>query len=127
MSAVESDQMIDAVTNKLSLSSQEANEAPNRRLIRSWLNRSMRVKITDGRTVTGVFLCTDKHSNLILGSCHEYFDSPEGISPIQTHRIKLFYFQKDLFKESGKEPRTIGLSMIPGHHVVSIHLDEPAQ
>ena len=49
-------------------------DSANRTLIRKWLNRSMRVKITDGRTVIGVFLCTDKHSNLILGSCHEYFD-----------------------------------------------------
>lgn len=49
-------------------------DCEKRKLIRSWLNRSMKVKITDGRTVIGVFLCTDKHSNLILGSCHEYFD-----------------------------------------------------
>ncbi len=45
-----------------------------RKLIRTWLNHSMKVKITDGRTIIGIFLCTDKHSNLILGSCHEYFD-----------------------------------------------------
>jgi len=51
-------------------------ETPNRKLIRTWLNRSMKVKVTDGRTVIGIFLCTDKHSNLILGSCHEYFDTP---------------------------------------------------
>ncbi len=51
-------------------------DSPNRKLIRKWLNRNMKVKITDGRTVIGIFLCTDKHSNLILGSCHEYFDMP---------------------------------------------------
>jgi hypothetical protein len=43
--------------------------------IRKWLNKSMRVKITDGRVLVGVFLCTDKHSNIILGSCLEYIDS----------------------------------------------------
>ena len=53
----------------------EENSA-NRLLIRKWMNKSMKVKITDGRTVIGIFLCTDKHSNLILGSCHEYFDTP---------------------------------------------------
>lgn len=48
-------------------------DSANRKIIRSWLNRTMKVQITDGRTVIGIFLCTDKHSNLILGSCKEYF------------------------------------------------------
>ncbi len=43
--------------------------------IKKWLNKSMKVKITDGRVLVGVFLCTDKHSNIILGSCLEYIDS----------------------------------------------------
>lgn len=43
--------------------------------IQKWLNKSMKVKITDGRVLVGVFLCTDKHSNIILGSCLEYIDS----------------------------------------------------
>lgn len=29
--------------------------------------------------------------------------------------------------ENGKEPRTIGLSMIPGQHIVSIDVDERTQ
>ena len=64
----------EAFAEKLAINEAAKNEdSPNRKLIRSWLNRSMKVKITDGRTVIGIFLCTDKHSNLILGSCHEYF------------------------------------------------------
>lgn len=63
---------------KLNVATKQAGiineDCEKRKLIRTWLNRSMKVKITDGRTVIGVFLCTDKHSNLILGSCHEYFD-----------------------------------------------------
>ena len=46
-----------------------------RQLLRQWLNRSMKIKITDGRYVIGTFLCTDKHSNIILGSCQEFIDS----------------------------------------------------
>lgn len=41
-----------------------------------WLNRNMKVKITDGRTLIGIFLCTDKDQNIILGSCQEYINTP---------------------------------------------------
>jgi small nuclear ribonucleoprotein (snRNP)-like protein len=51
------------------------NNSESRNKIRQWLNRSMKIKITDGRYVIGTFLCTDKHSNIILGSCQEFIDS----------------------------------------------------
>lgn len=54
----------------------ESNESDqSRQQVRQWLNRSMKIKITDGRYVIGTFLCTDKQSNIILGSCQEYLDS----------------------------------------------------
>ena len=40
-----------------------------------WLNHNMKVKITDGRTLIGIFLCTDKDQNIILGSCQEFINS----------------------------------------------------
>lgn len=40
--------------------------------LKSLLNKSMKVKITDGRVLIGIFLCTDKDSNIVLGSCREY-------------------------------------------------------
>jgi small nuclear ribonucleoprotein (snRNP)-like protein len=55
----------------------------SRELLSKWLNKTMKVKITDGRTLIGSFLCTDKDSNIILGACHEYvnLDSTEpGLS-----------------------------------------------
>lgn len=69
-----------------------------------WLNKGMKIQMTDGRTLIGVFLCTDRDRNVILGSCEEYLRSPD----------------------SGKreDPRILGLAMIPGHHIVSIHIDE---
>ena len=33
--------------------------------------------MTDGRILIGVFLCTDRDGNVILGSCGEYL-KPEG-------------------------------------------------
>jgi len=36
--------------------------------------------MTDGRVLIGVFLCTDRDGNVILGSCSEYL-KPEGKMP----------------------------------------------
>ncbi|XP_048771921.1 N-alpha-acetyltransferase 38, NatC auxiliary subunit-like [Ostrea edulis] len=70
----------------------------------SWLNKSMKVRMTDGRTLIGIFLCTDRERNVILGSCEEYLRPPES-------------------KEK-EEPRILGLAMIPGHHIISISIDK---
>lgn len=61
----------------------------------------MKIKMSDSRTIVGNFLCTDRHLNIILGSSLEYL--------------------KD---EENEEPRMLGLAMIPGEHIVSIHIDD---
>lgn len=50
---------------------------PKKEFIGKLLNKTMKVKITDGRTLIGTFLCTDSDANIVLGSCLEYvnFDS----------------------------------------------------
>ena len=45
-----------------------------RRLLRSFLNKNMKIKLTDGRVLIGIFLCTDKDANVILGTCDEYLN-----------------------------------------------------
>ncbi|XP_072021388.1 N-alpha-acetyltransferase 38, NatC auxiliary subunit-like [Amphiura filiformis] len=75
--------------------------------LESWLNQTMRIKMTDGRTLIGSFLCTDKDRNVILGSCEEYVQA-----------------QDSAVKE---EPRVLGLAMVPGHHIVSIQVDQTNQ
>ncbi|XP_034183492.1 LSMD1 domain-containing protein Sbat isoform X2 [Osmia lignaria lignaria] len=67
--------------------------------LRGWLNRNLRIKMTDGRVLMGAFLCTDRDANVILGSCSEFLS------------------------EDHTEARTLGLVMIPGRHIVTIHLD----
>lgn len=54
------------------------NVDPKKESISKLLNKTMKVKITDGRTLIGTFLCTDKMANIVLGSCLEYinFESP---------------------------------------------------
>lgn len=73
--------------------------------LRSWLNKTFRVEMTDGRVLTGVFLCTDRDANIILGSCSEYLPVDEKTKMVN------------------EEPRMLGLVMIPGKHIVTIHID----
>ena len=51
--------------------SQDARER-----LHGWLNQTLRIRMTDGRTLIGLFLCTDKDRNVILGSCEEYLTAP---------------------------------------------------
>lgn len=73
-----------------------------RQQIKDWLNQPMRVSITDGRVLVGVLLCTDRDQNLILGSCNEYIGTPS----------------------EQEEFRVLGLALVPGHHIQSIHIDQ---
>ncbi|KAM4611690.1 N-alpha-acetyltransferase 38, NatC auxiliary subunit isoform 1-T1 [Polymixia lowei] len=88
----------------------EANELPElpsssqaRLKLEGLLNKNMRIRMTDGRTLVGLFLCTDRDCNVILGSAQEFLKST------------------DMFSQG--EPRVLGLAMIPGHHVVSIEVE----
>ena len=56
----------------------------------------------------GIFLCTDKDANVIMGSCTESMGSEEE--------------EED--SAAAVEPRVLGLAMVPGKHIVSIHVDQ---
>lgn len=76
---------------------QETN--PSRKKLRSWLNNTFRVKMSDGRILIGMFVCTDADANVILGLTSEY-------------------------TEQGGEERILGLVMIPGRYIVSIEVED---
>lgn len=77
----------------------ESVESAAKLRLRSWLNQHLRIKMTDGRVLTGAFLCTDRDANVILGSCSEFLS------------------------EEHREARALGLVMVPGRHIVTIHID----
>lgn len=81
-----------------------AKRLQSRQKLEQWLNKSMRIKMTDGRTLVGIFLCTDGDCNIIMGSCEEYLKPADSVPK--------------------EDPRILGLAMIPGKHVVSIEIDE---
>lgn len=45
----------------------DESHSSSRALLKKWLNKSMRIELTDGRILIGVFLCTDNTANVILG------------------------------------------------------------
>jgi len=77
-----------------------------RKMLRSYLNKNMKIKLTDGRILIGIFLCTDKDANVILGTCDEYLN------------------EDSLENSHLGERRMLGLAMVPGRHIVSIHVDD---
>jgi small nuclear ribonucleoprotein (snRNP)-like protein len=68
-------------------------------LLKTLLNKVLTIQLTDGRTLQGLFVCVDRDANIIIGSAAEY-SNPELLG----------------------EPRILGLAMVPGRHVVSIHV-----
>lgn len=43
-------------------------------MLEKWLNKNFRIKLSDNRIIVGVFLCTDCHQNIILGSSLEFLN-----------------------------------------------------
>jgi small nuclear ribonucleoprotein (snRNP)-like protein len=59
-------------------------DKPSVAQLRSLLNRTTRIKITDGRLFVGQFMCIDHSKNIILSAAQEYRmttpDSAKGIN-----------------------------------------------
>uniref|UniRef100_A0A182Y8X0 Sm domain-containing protein n=2 Tax=Anopheles stephensi TaxID=30069 RepID=A0A182Y8X0_ANOST len=81
-------------------SDEEDKAMQKRKMLRSWLNRLFRIKMTDGRILNGYFVCTDADANVVLQGTSE-------------------------FTEIGGEERILGLVMIPGRYIVSIEERNP--
>lgn len=41
----------------------------------NWINKYMKIEMTDGRILIGTFVCTDKDANVILSACSELFNA----------------------------------------------------
>ena len=105
--------------------SDDATRDNAKEYLRSMLNKLMRIRLSDGRILIGVFLCTDRDSNVILGSCSEYVIDQENqdAQPDGTNDSKN-EIDSEIDPTLSIEPRILGLAMVPGKHIVSIHLDE---
>ena len=48
-------------------------QTDSRKFLKSLLNKIIKIQLSDDRILIGIFLCTDKYGNTILGECAEYF------------------------------------------------------
>ncbi|KAJ0171007.1 hypothetical protein K1T71_013206 [Dendrolimus kikuchii] len=61
-----------AITTKSSIHTDLNKEIlDDKAKLRKWLNMNFRIEMTDGRILIGVFLCTDRDANVILGETEE--------------------------------------------------------
>lgn len=78
----------------------------------------MKVQMSDGRVLIGIFLCTDRNRNLILGNACEYISTQsEFLMTMWNGRTNE---NSDTADEDG---RVLGLAMVPGQHVVSVSVE----
>lgn len=63
---------------------EDSPAARARQQLEALLNKTMRIRMTDGRTLVGCFLCTDRDCNVILGSAQEFL-KPSGQCPGDAH------------------------------------------
>ncbi|KAM5127184.1 LOW QUALITY PROTEIN: N-alpha-acetyltransferase 38, NatC auxiliary subunit-like [Callospermophilus lateralis] len=80
---------------------EDSPAARARQQLEALLNKTMHIRMTDGRTLVGCFLCTNRDCNVILGSAQEFLKPSDSFSAWE---------------------RVLGLAMVPGHHIVSIQV-----
>lgn len=53
------------------------DQGQGKAILEGYLNRRMRVVISDGRVIDGNFVCTDRDRNMVLGNCEEFFSTSD--------------------------------------------------
>lgn len=66
---------MESQSSSVSSNSLEHDEA--KKELEGYLNKRMRIGISDGRVIDGMFLCTDKECNIVLGNCEEFLSQDE--------------------------------------------------
>ncbi|KAI4463122.1 small nuclear ribonucleoprotein-associated protein b and n [Holotrichia oblita] len=106
----EDEQDTPEVTPERTILAKPKNMSPGAVKLRSWLNQLLRITMTDGRVLIGMFFCTDRDANIILGACSEYLPEEVDADGVATKEVE--------------EPRILGLVMVPGKHIVNISVDQ---
>ena len=79
-------------------------------------------------------MCTDKDANVILGEAFHPYSIYPCLEKRFASNFEKYVFPPTLFpsgsctestEDSTEDPRFLGLAMIPGRHIVSVHVDLP--
>ncbi|XP_033288144.1 N-alpha-acetyltransferase 38, NatC auxiliary subunit-like [Orcinus orca] len=74
-----------------------------RQQLEALLNKTMRIRMTDGRTLVGCYLFTNRDCSVILGSAQEFLKPSNSFS--------------------AGEPRVLSLAMVPGDHIHIVSIE----
>ncbi|KAK3834615.1 MAG: LSM domain-containing protein [Linnemannia elongata] len=96
-------------------------DKPSVAQLRSLLNRTTRIKITDGRLFVGQFMCIDHSKNIILSAAYEYRTTAKTNNSNNTSDCT--DTESNTTSSSTCAKRFVGLVMIPGHHIVKAEMD----
>jgi len=78
--------------------------------VKKLLSTCLRVRVTDGRILEGIFCCFDKEKNIILADTIEYQpNKPTPSNPLPALDSPILV--------DGLKQRTLGLVLIPGRHI----------
>mgnify|MGYP003706539831 CR=1 FL=1 len=75
----------------------------------AYLQKTVRVQVSDGRVIEGALQCVDKDMNLVLSQSIEYHGLSDVSSPQATDTI-----------------RSLGAVMVPGGHIKAIVVKDPS-
>uniref|UniRef100_A0A7S2U216 Sm domain-containing protein n=1 Tax=Lotharella oceanica TaxID=641309 RepID=A0A7S2U216_9EUKA len=66
--------------------------------VRSYIGKPVRVNVSDGRVMIGIFACCDDHLNIIMADTQQILD------------------------DANAKPRHLGQILVPGSHIVKVEV-----
>ncbi|KAI1187630.1 hypothetical protein F5B17DRAFT_398671 [Nemania serpens] len=107
------------------LSRTTMNEAPTKAkaeaYLKSLLNKTLRIHVTDGRMFVGTFKCTDTDRNVVLSLTYEY-RQPSQQTLAEAAAAAAMTNSKTV--KADMTSRYLGLVVIPGQHIVKMEVEE---
>lgn len=87
----------------------------------SFLNKTLRIHISDGRVFVGQLKCTDRERNIILAMTHEYRQPSQA--DLQHAAEQHFRDGKEGNVKADMKKRFVGLVVVPGKYVEKIEVE----
>ncbi|TGZ85105.1 Sm-like ribonucleo protein [Ascodesmis nigricans] len=83
--------------------------------LQKFINRTLRISITDDRFFIGRMMCTDRDRNVILSDTTEYRPPAQGVAGVKVEGDSV---------KAQLASRMIGLVVVPGKYITKIEVHE---
>ncbi|KAB8336857.1 hypothetical protein FH972_021165 [Carpinus fangiana] len=107
-------------TNPTPAMGQELENTRAQDYLSSFLDKNLRIHVSDGRMFVGQMKCTDRESNYVLGNAHEYREpTPKQVKEATERAVK---GHTSVILDMNC--RYVGLIVVPGEHIRKIEVEE---